>query len=96
MSAYVIASLTFTDKARYHLYQAQFGEVLRGFAGELLVADERPEVLEGDHTDKVVVMRFCDETEARRFLTSPVYLAISEDRKAGAEARAVLVRSLRG
>jgi uncharacterized protein (DUF1330 family) len=96
MNAYVIASLTFTDKERYRRYQAGFGEVLRAFDGELLVADERPEVLEGDRPDKVVVMRFRDEAEARRFLTSDAYVSISEDRKAGAEARAVLVQSLGG
>ena len=96
MSAYVIASLTFTDKERYRRYQAGFGEVLRAFDGELLVADERPEVLEGDRPDKVVVMRFRDEAEARRFLTSDAYISLSEDRRAGAQARAVLVRSLRG
>jgi uncharacterized protein (DUF1330 family) len=96
MSAYVIASLTFTDKERYRRYQARFGEVMHAFGGELLVADERPEVLEGDRPNKVIVMRFRDEAEARRFLTSDAYVSISEDRRAGAQARAVLVRSLRG
>lgn len=94
MSAYVIASLTFTDKERYRRYQARFGDVLRAFDGELLVADEKPEVLEGDRPDKVVVIRFRDEAEARRFLTSDAYISISVDRRAGADARAVLVRSL--
>jgi uncharacterized protein (DUF1330 family) len=80
MSAYVIASLTFTGKERYRRYKARFGEVLRAFDGKLLVADEKPEVLEGDRPDKVVVVRFPDEAEARRFLTSDAYISISEDR----------------
>lgn len=94
MSVFVIASLTFTDKDRYRAYQARFAEVFRQSGGNLLVADEAPLALEGEPPDKVVVMQFPDRETARRFLESPAYRAIAEDRKAGAAARAVLVRGL--
>lgn len=95
MSVFVIASLTFTNKDRYRAYQARFAEVFRQSGGDLLVADEAPLALEGEPPDKVVVMGFPDRETARRFLESPAYRAIAEDRKAGAAARAVLVRGLK-
>lgn len=94
MSAFVIAFLTFTDRVRYRSYQAGFDEVFRQFNGELLAADEAPGPLEGPVPDKVVLMRFPDSDAARRFLESDAYAAISDDRRAGATAQAVLVKGL--
>jgi uncharacterized protein (DUF1330 family) len=52
-------------------------------------------VLEGEWTsDKLVIMEFDWRETARKFLQSPAYQAISEDRKAGAEIIALLVRGL--
>lgn len=92
MTAYVVASLTFTDTARYRAYQARFAEVFGQFDGRLLAADEAPVALEGATPDKVVIMAFPDAEAARRFLDSDAYQAISEDRRAGAISQAVLVK----
>jgi uncharacterized protein (DUF1330 family) len=52
-------------------------------------------VLEGKWaSDKLVIMEFDGRETARKFLQSPAYQAISEDRKAGAETIALLVRGL--
>ncbi len=95
MTVYVIAQLSFTERARYDRYQARFAEVFKPFDGRLLAADERPKLLEGAWPhDKLVMMSFADEAAAYRFLRSPEYRAIAEDRKAGADAVVLLVAGL--
>lgn len=95
MTVYVLAQLSFTDRAAYDRYQARFMDVFRRFEGRLLAADERPTVLEG-HWDreKVVLMSFPDEAAARRFIDAPAYAEISKDRHAGAQTVSLLVRGL--
>lgn len=82
---------------RYRRYQAAFPAVFARYGGEVLVADERPQVLEGDwRGDKVVLLKFADAEAARRFSDSDDYRAISEDRRAGADAVALLLAGLPG
>ena len=87
MSVYVIAQLKFTKREAYNRYQERFMEVFRQFDGTLLVADEKPLVLEGKwEMDKIVIMSFPDEAASRRCFQSQEYLEIAKDRKAGAQA----------
>jgi uncharacterized protein (DUF1330 family) len=90
----VIATLRFTDLARYRAYQARFMDIFTRFEGELLAADEAPVGLEGETPDKVVVMRFANRTAAEAFLFCEDYQAISQDRRAGAETCSYIVRAL--
>jgi uncharacterized protein (DUF1330 family) len=93
MSVYIIAQLKFTERALYERYQARFFEVFNKFKGRLLVADERPQVLEGPfERDKVVVLEFPDRQAAMEFQESTDYAEIAADRKAGADAVVVMVR----
>lgn len=95
MTVYVIAQLKFTDEDRYRKYQAKFFDVFKNSGGRLLAADEKPVVLDGEWTrDKVVVMSFADEPQARAFLDSPGYREISKDRIAGADTVGLLVHGL--
>ena len=95
MSVYVIAQLKFTRRELYNRYQSRFAGVFANFEGKLLVADERPIVLEGNwQRDKVVIMEFPDENRARQFLESPEYQAIAVDRKAGADGVVLMLRGL--
>jgi len=95
MTVYVLAQLTFTDRAAYDRYQARFLDVLRPFNGRLLVADEQPQVLEGAwRGDKVVLIAFPDEASFRAWGESPAYQEISKDRKAGAQATVLLLRGV--
>ena len=56
---------------------------------------EAPVVLEGAWPcDKIVVIAFPTEAEARRFQTDPGYAAISSDRNAGADTIALMVQGL--
>jgi uncharacterized protein (DUF1330 family) len=95
MTVYVIAQVKFIKEEYYRRYQSRFAEVFKPFEGRLLVADEKPKVLDGEFTrDKVVVMEFPDEGEAMRFLDSPAYQEISRDRILGAETLSLLVKGL--
>ncbi len=95
MSIFVIAHLKIVNEQSYRRYQAAFADVFDQFSGRLLAADEHPVLLEGHWTgSKVVLMSFPDQDNAQRFFRSPEYLAISKDRKAGAETTALLVQGL--
>ena len=95
MTTYLIAQLTFKDRARYHRYQAGFAAAFTGSGGRLLCADEAPRLLQGDWVgDKVVIMAFDDEVAAPTFLESPAYRAISKDRDAGADTVALMATGL--
>lgn len=93
MTVYTIAQLTFTDIDAYRRYQSKFPAVFAKFDAKVLVADEKPAVLEGDWPrDKVVVLAFPDEAEAKRFSDSPEYRDIAKDRVKGADAVVLLVK----
>ena len=96
MTVYVVAQLKFKDRQRYRRYQDRFMSVLTRFSGRLLIADEKPESLEGiwPH-DKLVVISFADAEAFKNWSESSEYREILEDRKAGAEAIVVLARGLR-
>lgn len=95
MTVYALAQLRFTDRATYDRYQARFMEVFVGFAGRLLAADERPQVVEGAWPyEKLVLMSFPDEPAFRAWADSPAYRDIARDRLAGAETVVVLARGV--
>ena len=95
MSVYIIAQLKFNQREIYDRYQSRFFDVFKNFNGKLLVADEHPVLLEGEWPrDKVVIMEFPDDAAAQEFQNSPEYQEISVDRKAGADAIVLTVRSL--
>jgi len=93
MTVYVIVQLKMIDRTAYDRYQARFFDVFRKFSGHLLSADEHPRVLEGSwDRDKLVLMSFPDEAAFQAWATSPEYLEISKDRKAGAEGVILLAK----
>lgn len=93
MSVYVLAQLRLTNVAAYRRYQARFGAALRRFNGKVLVADEHPILVEGDWIgDKVVLIQFPDEAEARCFMNDQEYKEISKDRQAGAKSTVLLIQ----
>lgn len=95
MAVYIVAQLRFTNEARYRRYQARFAEIFAGSGGRLLAADEAPTVLEGKwEKNKLVLMQFDTAKSARAFLEGPRYQEISQDRRAGADTVALLVRGV--
>ena len=93
MSLYVIAQISITDREAYNRYQAKFLDVFGKFKGELLAADEKPEVVEGNwNREKVVLMRFPDKEAFEAWAFSPEYREIAKDRRAGSEGVFLLVK----
>jgi uncharacterized protein (DUF1330 family) len=97
MPVIAIAQLSFTDVDAYRRYQARFMDVFNRFSGQLLAADEKPTLIEGEICpDKVVIMRFPSEADFHAWADSADYQDISRDRRAGASATILLVRSIAG
>lgn len=95
MSVYVIAQISITDRDRYNKYQARFLEVFAKFKGQLLAADENPQVVEGAwERGKVVLLKFPDKESFEEWADSPAYQEISKDRKAGSEGVVLLIKSV--
>jgi uncharacterized protein (DUF1330 family) len=93
MTVHVIVQLKMTDRAAYDRYQARFAEVFKKFSGRLLSADENPTILEGAwDRDKLVLMSFPDEAAFHAWASSPEYLEIAKDRKAGAQGVVLLAK----
>jgi uncharacterized protein (DUF1330 family) len=93
MPVYTIAQLKFTDIDAYRRYQKAFPAVFAKFNAKVLAADESPRVLEGDwQRDKVVILAFPDEAEAKRFANSTEYQEIAKDRKPGADGIVLMVK----
>jgi uncharacterized protein (DUF1330 family) len=96
MAVYAIAQLKITDRAAYGRYQERFMGVMRRYQGQVLAADEKPQVVEGSWDgDKVVVLSFPDEPAFREWAESADYQEIAKDRKAGSTAVVLLVKGLR-
>lgn len=92
---YVLAQLRIHDPARYQNYVKQFGRVLAMYGGQLLAADDAPQVLEGAwERDKVVLIQFASEPAYEAWASSPEYQAISVDRVAATDAVVLLLRGV--
>jgi uncharacterized protein (DUF1330 family) len=96
MTVYVIGQITIHDRAAYDRYLAGFMPVLMQHGGRLLVADEQPEVVQGNWSGtKVIVLSFGDREAYERWANSEEYRRISVDREAGTEGVILLVRGVR-
>ena len=92
--ALIVATIRFKDKDRYDRYAAEFPAVFQGSGGAVLAAAEEPLQMSGSRSnvEKIVVLRFDSEDAAHKFLSSPDYLRIAEDRDAGAEVTSWIVK----
>ncbi|HWI66343.1 MAG TPA: DUF1330 domain-containing protein [Symbiobacteriaceae bacterium] len=92
MSAYFLAQITIRDEATYAKYLDGFDEIFARFQGEVVAVDDAPTVLEGQwHRGRVVLIRFPDEQELRRWYESPEYQALARFRQAASDADILLV-----
>jgi uncharacterized protein (DUF1330 family) len=95
MTVYVVAQLSFTDRAAYRRYQERFMGVMNRYKGRLLAADENPLILEGRwDRDKLVLMSFPDAAAYREWGESADYQDIAKDRRSGATAVVLLVKGI--
>ena len=96
MAVYALAQLRIHDPERYGRYMSRFMPVLTKYNGKLLAADNAPHVLEGEWWDrnKVVLLQFEDVAAFRAWGSSPEYIEIAEDRKAGADTVVLLINGV--
>jgi uncharacterized protein (DUF1330 family) len=93
MSTYFIAQITIHDREMYERYLDGFDQVFAAHAGEVVVVDDGPAVLEGSWTcTRTVVIRFGSEDDARRWYDSAEYQELVRYRHRASEANAVLVQ----
>ncbi|MQY09215.1 DUF1330 domain-containing protein [Actinomadura macrotermitis] len=95
MTTYALAQIRIHDRARYGAYVAGFMEVLLRYEGRLLVADEAPEVVEGEWPyDKVILMAFRDRGAFEAWASSPEYREISKDRIAATTGVVIVAKGV--
>lgn len=92
---YALAQISIRDRARYQTYVGRFRRVLERYAGQLLVADEAPKVVEGQwDRDKVILVRFNDERSCMAWAHSSDYQGIARDRIASTEGSVLIVHGM--
>ncbi len=95
MSAYILAQIDIHDREQYAKYVEGFRECFGRYKGRVVVADEAPQLLEGQWPwTRTAVIRFDDEQEAVRWYRSDDYQAAARYRFEGATTNLVLVRGL--
>ena len=91
MSTYFIAQIRIRDPETYEKYLAGFDEIFAGYDAEVVAVDDNPERLEGNWTyTRLVLIRFRDYDEARRWYDSPRYQELVRYRHAASEADIIL------
>lgn len=97
MSVYFIANIKVNDLAKYQQYLDRCDEVFTKYNGKYLVVDQNPTVLEGEWKyDRIVMIRFPQEADLRRWYDSPEYQEILQYRLDGAECNTLIAHGLVG
>jgi uncharacterized protein (DUF1330 family) len=96
MSVYLIGQINVHDRSEYKNYVKGFLAMFGGYKGEVIVADEAVQVMEGEWPwARTVIIRFDDEAEAMRWYNSPEYKAAAKFRFNSATTNLVLTKGLR-
>jgi uncharacterized protein (DUF1330 family) len=94
MSCYFIANIEIHDRAEYQKYLDGFDEIFAKYHGEVLAVDEEPALLEGAWPyTRVVLIRFADQKEARRWYDSVEYQALVKHRHGVSRADIILAQA---
>lgn len=89
---YVIVTEAVTDRAGMAAYTRAAAPSIAQSGAKVLVADPRPEILEGEwHGDQTVVLEFESVEAARAWYTSAGYAAAKPLRQAAATSNAVIL-----
>ena len=93
MPAYVILDIEVTDPDAYTAYRERSGATVEQHGGRFLVRGGDPATVEGGWApQRIVVLEFPSEEQARAWYDSPEYQEILPIREANASSRAVLVQ----
>lgn len=93
MSCYFIAQIDIHDPEEYALYEEGFDDIFSHYDGEVVVVDDQPSVLEGDWLrSRIVIIRFRDEEEAKRWYGSDEYRKLVRHRHRSSKADIILAK----
>ena len=93
MSVYFIAQITIHDHETYKRYLDGADAILARHAGEVVVVDDSPSILEGRWPcTRTAVIRFRNEDDPKRWYESPEYQDLVQYRHQASEANIVLVQ----
>jgi len=93
MSVYMIGSYDVKDWQAYEEYILAPDPILAKYGGELIVADDQAEVIEGESTGTNVVIRFESAEKAKDFYNDPDYAEVKKIRhRATSNNKVVLVK----
>lgn len=93
MSSYFIAQIKIHNREEYKKYLEGTNEILKKYKGEVLVVDDTPIVLEGEWPyTRVVIIRFADEEEVKRWYNSTEYQALAQHRFKASKANTILAK----
>jgi uncharacterized protein (DUF1330 family) len=75
MSAYIVALIDIHDPDKYQAYTDSFdiGSFQSEYGGEILIVSDEPEVVEGEWSGRLVLLRFPSQTQARGWYESAEY-----------------------
>jgi uncharacterized protein (DUF1330 family) len=82
MAVYYIASYDIADRKAFEPYVPQVLPLLQKHGGEIVVADNRAQALEGQARDVTVILRFESENALRAFYADPAYAPVKKIRLA--------------
>jgi uncharacterized protein (DUF1330 family) len=95
VSCHFIAQVKIHDPREYQRYLEGFDEIFASYKGKVVVVDDNPTILEGDWPyTRLVLIRFPDKAEAKRWYDSPEYQRLAQHRFNASEATAILVDGL--
>ena len=93
MACYFIAQITIHDTEEYQKYLDGYDAVFDKYRGQVVAVDDSPSVLEGEwKRTRLVMIRFPDEVEARRWYDSAEYQALAEFRRNASDADILLAQ----
>ena len=95
MSAYVVFTRTKTiDQKELEKYRTGIKATTNDHPSEVLVADGKHEVLEGDPIEGMVIVKFPSVKAAKDWINSEAYQGIAKHRKLGATYHGLIVEGL--
>jgi uncharacterized protein (DUF1330 family) len=96
MSAYVVFTRTRTlDQRELEQYRAGIRETMKGHPIEVLVAEGKHEVLDGDPIEGIVMARFPDTKAAKDWYYGEAYQSLTKHRRLGALYQGLIVEGVR-
>ena len=95
MSAYIVFTRTKTiDQTELDKYRAGIKATMKGHPIEVLAADGKHEVLEGDPIEGMVIVKFPSIKAAKNWINSEAYQGIAQHRKLGATYHGLIIEGL--